>query len=355
MEQISLLFIKNESGTFYENYIYQDDILVAQRDANGNKQALHNDNLGSVSLITDSTGNVVENEFYSPFGESLVSNNAEKNKLYTGQFKDDINCQYYYGARYYNQCNIIFIQADPEIQNIFDPQFLNRYSYVRNNPYKLFDPDGRNARVYVDRNQALGFGHIVVGVDIPNQKGQEILFENRGIGEDIHLSIGNFEITSSKNDYVLYTLSTGIYEAQKENIQRNFKDENGNVILPIIDQYKYDDYFEIQQDEKLDRLMIAKGKELANNPWKYNFLGHSSLQYSASILNAGGYSLSGTIFQSPNVAFSLRKPSEGRTVQGGGYISGIGYVTKEGRLYPTNNPNWKPTNAPRYTPSKSGR
>lgn len=26
--------------------------------------------------------------------------------------------------------------------NIYDPQQLNRYSYVRNNPYKYTDPDG---------------------------------------------------------------------------------------------------------------------------------------------------------------------------------------------------------------------
>lgn len=347
--------IRNSSGTFNFYYIYQDGTLVARKNADGTTYFYHPDHLGSTSLITDEQGNKVEDEFYSPYGESLTPNSAEENKLYTGQIKDAIDCQYYYGARYYNQCNIIFIMGDPEIQNVYDPQFLNHYSYARNNPYLFIDPDGRNARVYIDRDQASGFGHIVVGVDNPDKLGQELLFENRGIGEDISIKIGNIELANTKNERVRHALSfTGKYEAQKEILERNsFRDENGNAILPTIDEWQYDDYFEIEQDDALDRLMITKGKELTSNPWKYNAIGRSSLHYSNTILKAGGYTLSGTISQSPNFAFSRSQPSEGKTVQGGGFVSGIGYITKEGRIYPTNNPKWKPTNAPRYKPPKS--
>jgi len=63
--------IRNSSGTYNFFYIYQDGVLVAQVDANGNKQAVHNDHLGSASLVTDSNGNIVENNFYSPFGENI--------------------------------------------------------------------------------------------------------------------------------------------------------------------------------------------------------------------------------------------------------------------------------------------
>src|SRR3989338_6605992 len=37
--------IKNSSGTFYEHYVYQDGILVAQRNADGSKVAIHGDHL----------------------------------------------------------------------------------------------------------------------------------------------------------------------------------------------------------------------------------------------------------------------------------------------------------------------
>src|SRR3989344_3693606 len=49
----------------------------------------------------------------------------------------------YYGARYYDPSIGLFVMADRLTQNARDPQLLNPYSYVRNNPYKFIDPDGR--------------------------------------------------------------------------------------------------------------------------------------------------------------------------------------------------------------------
>lgn len=37
-----------------------------------------------------------------------------------------------------------FTQPDSFIQDVFDPQMLNRYSYVRNNPLRYTDPSGHN-------------------------------------------------------------------------------------------------------------------------------------------------------------------------------------------------------------------
>ena len=47
--------IVNSSGTFTEKYVYQDGTLVAQVNTDGQKQAVHSDNKGSNTLITDST------------------------------------------------------------------------------------------------------------------------------------------------------------------------------------------------------------------------------------------------------------------------------------------------------------
>ncbi|MFA4889748.1 MAG: RHS repeat-associated core domain-containing protein [Candidatus Omnitrophota bacterium] len=49
---------------------------------------------------------------------------------------------YYYGARYYNSGLGRFIQTDPLIQNVYDPQSLNHFAYCRNSPLVLTDPDG---------------------------------------------------------------------------------------------------------------------------------------------------------------------------------------------------------------------
>ncbi|MBI4487780.1 MAG: hypothetical protein HY694_01725 [Deltaproteobacteria bacterium] len=49
---------------------------------------------------------------------------------------------YYYGGRYYDPELGRFISPDPFVPQPDDPQNLNRYSYVVNNPVNYIDPDG---------------------------------------------------------------------------------------------------------------------------------------------------------------------------------------------------------------------
>jgi RHS repeat-associated protein len=63
-------------------------------------------------------------------------------RRYTSQVKDEDTGLYYYGARYYDPQLGRFIQPDTIIPDLADPQSLNRYSYVRNNPLKYIDPTG---------------------------------------------------------------------------------------------------------------------------------------------------------------------------------------------------------------------
>ncbi len=139
--------IKNSSGSFNFHYIYQGDALVARLNPDGSKWFYHSDHLGSTSSITDENGNVVENEFYSPFGESLSTNAQEENKLYTGQFKDTTG-MYYYGARYYLPEYGKFGQCDKIKPEIYNPQQMNCYSYGLNNPFKYFDWNGNVAIIF---------------------------------------------------------------------------------------------------------------------------------------------------------------------------------------------------------------
>jgi len=135
-----IMRIINSTGTYDFTYIYQDGVLVAKVNPDGSKYYYHPDNLGSTTLITNQSGNVVENTFYNPYGELLGGGSADV-KLYTGQMKD-FPCQYYYGRRYFSPCWGIFIQPDTLIQKVYDPQSLNHYSYAWNNPYKYFDSSG---------------------------------------------------------------------------------------------------------------------------------------------------------------------------------------------------------------------
>lgn len=108
----------------------------------------HADAIGSVRMITDASGQVVERYDYLPFGEpwpnEVVSPNRQR---FGGKEKDQENGFGYFGGRYYASQNGRFTAVDPllDIDNaLLNPQLWNRYTYALNNPLTFTDPDGRN-------------------------------------------------------------------------------------------------------------------------------------------------------------------------------------------------------------------
>jgi RHS repeat-associated protein len=64
---------------------------------------------------------------------------------YTGKERDSESGLDYFGARYYGSSMGRFMSPDPGwffASDIGDPQSLNQYAYVDNNPLKFTDPDG---------------------------------------------------------------------------------------------------------------------------------------------------------------------------------------------------------------------
>lgn len=65
---------------------------------------------------------------------------------FTGKERDAETGYDYFGARYYGAKAARFTTIDPAYtsqENLVDPQRWNRYAYVRNNPLRYVDPDGR--------------------------------------------------------------------------------------------------------------------------------------------------------------------------------------------------------------------
>ncbi|MGH3849308.1 MAG: RHS repeat domain-containing protein, partial [Pseudonocardiaceae bacterium] len=112
----------------------------------------HKDHLGSVSVITDQTGAVVERLSYDPFGKrrNLDGTNdtgnvlagATDNKGYTEHEHLDNVGLIHMNGRVYDPNAARFISADPYINSPDDGQSYNRYSYVLNNPLAYTDPTG---------------------------------------------------------------------------------------------------------------------------------------------------------------------------------------------------------------------
>ena len=99
------------------------------------------DHLGSTSLMTDSSGNAIENTSYEPFGEILSGGDASRYQ-YEGKEFDSTTGQYDFHFRGYKSEWGKFTQPDTLIQDVYNPQMLNRYSFEINNAWKNIDPDG---------------------------------------------------------------------------------------------------------------------------------------------------------------------------------------------------------------------
>jgi RHS repeat-associated protein len=103
----------------------------------------HNDHLGTTKAVTDHTGLVLERWDHYPFGEEWVSGLTGDRYRYTGHLRDQETGNDYAGARYYTNARGRWLSVDPLLGDMSNPQRLNRYSYVGNDPVNIVDPDGR--------------------------------------------------------------------------------------------------------------------------------------------------------------------------------------------------------------------
>jgi RHS repeat-associated protein len=109
------------------------------------------DQLGSTDVLTDAFGNVVEESEYYPFGgeRGIIDTGIGNSYKFTGKERDPEDGLDNFGARYYTWYFSRFTTPDWATKptavpyaNFGNPQSLNLYSYVKNNPTTFGDPDG---------------------------------------------------------------------------------------------------------------------------------------------------------------------------------------------------------------------
>ena len=104
---------------------------------------LHGDHLGSTSVASTQTGTMASRQTYYAFGVPRTTEGTlPTDYTYTGQKNDQSSSLMFYNARYYDAAIGRFTQPDSIIPDQFNPQSLNRYAYVRNNPVRYTDPTG---------------------------------------------------------------------------------------------------------------------------------------------------------------------------------------------------------------------
>ena len=125
------------------------------------------DHLTGGGVDTDDAGNIVSVLDYFPYGDVRLEENSsgyENDYKFTGKEKDEDTGLYYYEARYYDSSIGRFVGKDPWQGDFTDPQSLNKYSYVRNNPLKYVDPTGEFFHIAIGGAVGAIIGVVVQGL-----------------------------------------------------------------------------------------------------------------------------------------------------------------------------------------------
>jgi RHS repeat-associated protein len=109
----------------------------------------HGDHLGSSRLMTTDSGWPIWSDTFLPFGEEWNPQFTLNTRKFTGKERDSESNLDNFGARYYTSSYGRFMTPDWDAKptavpyaNFGNPQSLNLYSYVENNPTTMGDPDG---------------------------------------------------------------------------------------------------------------------------------------------------------------------------------------------------------------------
>ncbi len=104
---------------------------------------LGGDHLGSTSLTTDSSGGIISEVRYYPYGQVRWSNGTSVTDFgFTSQRNEASFGLLDYNARYYSPVLGRFVSPDTIVPDPASSGGFNRYRYTRNNPLKYTDPSG---------------------------------------------------------------------------------------------------------------------------------------------------------------------------------------------------------------------
>ncbi len=171
----------NLSGTISEEYAYLNGKRMVRMDRPSGKANLYfSDLVGSATMITDINGNPEKQSDYYPYGGEIPISGTDPNHYkFTGKERDTESNLDYFGARHYASTMGRFMTPDLDddvdrpgpmpFADFRDPQTLNLYAYVRNNPLNRVDPDGHKMTCTTDDQ---GNMHCVVTPDPPPQQNE---------------------------------------------------------------------------------------------------------------------------------------------------------------------------------------
>ena len=155
------------SGNTLNEYIYFGGKRIALLPASSTAQYYVEDTLGSSRVVTTSTGVVCYDADFDPYGgERAVTNSCTQNNYkFEGKERDTETGNDDFGARYYTHrfgrwlsADLSAIPVPVPYANLTNPQTLNLYAMVADDPESFADLDGHNLN---NPGQPGGAGSIV--------------------------------------------------------------------------------------------------------------------------------------------------------------------------------------------------
>jgi RHS repeat-associated protein len=190
------------------------------------------DQIGSTTILTDSAGWPVSSEIYYPFGQEPTPVAGNNHYKFTGKERDTESGLDYFGARYYASTMGRWMSPDwadkPEAvpySELDNPQSLNLYGYVNNNPLSRVDKDGHDG----------GFvGALLAGATIIGVTNHLVLAHQRAknIAEDQKLLDTDYQIVRTGGQQPEAGLQEVIEEIPR--VEQDQRDQSVSLIGDIL-------------------------------------------------------------------------------------------------------------------------
>jgi len=171
------------SGSAWTDLIYGGSTVLAEASGTNPGTPVYRltDHLGS-SVATITSPNPPFNiQDYAPFGQLFNGSSSNDPYKFTGKERDAESGLDYFGARYYGSNMGRWMSPDWSAKQepvpyskLDNPQTLNLYSYVQNNPLSSFDDDG-HATIEI-RYKSLGPGYTHSYIIVTDRNGSQTVF-----------------------------------------------------------------------------------------------------------------------------------------------------------------------------------
>jgi RHS repeat-associated protein len=244
---------------------------------------LHTDHLGSVVAASDADGDVLWRRQYTPYGMPLGHEPGDgERKGYTGHPHDRELGLIYMRARYYDPMLGRFLSPDPLRFVEDNPMSFNRYDYANGNPYRYWDPDGREALpINVEGNPELDALAVSTLNSLPQKRPYEEMAVLRRKDESLSASDsiqlgpvgGRVRVDMSGAEAVVHThphfsrsdgthLGIDVRATNRANYFRGPKDDY------VVNRFEIPNYFRVPDGSEIKAVERIDGKIVERTVWK---------------------------------------------------------------------------------------